>query len=174
MALIEGIEDRLVMMSATTKTFNIAGSHTGNVIIADAKLRARFAGRMAALGMSPNSFGLAMTEAAYSPAGAAWVDDMVAYLDGNRAVFDAGIARIPGLASMPLEATYLAWVDFSGTGMKAADYTRRVEKDARIAANHGPTFGAGGEGHMRFNLATPRVLVEQAVARLTQAFGDLQ
>ncbi|MGH1457607.1 MAG: MalY/PatB family protein [Paracoccaceae bacterium] len=174
MALIEGIEDRLVMMSATTKTFNIAGSHTGNVIIADAKLRASFAGRMAALGMSPNSFGLAMTEAAYSPAGAAWVDDMVAYLDGNRAIFDAGIARIPGLASMPLEATYLAWVDFSGTGMKAADYTRRVEKDARIAANHGPTFGAGGEGHMRFNLATPRVLVEQAVARLTQAFGDLQ
>ncbi|GAA6188981.1 MalY/PatB family protein [Litorivita sp. NS0012-18] len=174
MALIEGIEDRLVMMSATTKTFNIAGSHTGNVIIADAKLRARFAGRMAALGMSPNSFGLAMTEAAYSPAGAAWVDDLVAYLDGNRAVFDAGIAGIAGLASMPLEATYLAWVDFSGTGMETAEYTRRVEKDARIAANHGPTFGAGGEGHMRFNLATPRVLVEQAVARLAQAYGDLQ
>lgn len=174
MALIDGIEERLVMMTATTKTFNIAGSHSGNVIIPDAQLRAKFASRMAALGLSANSFGLVMTEAAYCPAGAAWVDEMVAYIDGNRAVFDAGIADIPGLASMPLEATYLAWVDFSGTGMPTEEYTRRVEQEARIAANHGPTFGTGGDGHMRFNLATPRVLVEQAVDRLAQAFKDLQ
>ncbi len=170
----EGIMDRLVMMTATTKTFNIAGSHSGNVIIPDPDLRAQFAGRMAALGLSANSFGLNMAEAAYSPEGAKWVDDLVQYLDGNRQIFDAGIQAIPGLASMTLEATYLAWVDFSGTGMDAAEFTRRVQQDARIAANLGPTFGAGGEGFLRFNLATPRTLVEQAVERLQIAFKDLQ
>ena len=168
------IADRLVMMSATTKTFNIAGAHIGNVIIADEALRARFAARMGALGMSPNSFGLVMAKAAYSPEGARWVDALVRYIDGNRRLFDAGIDTIPGLASMPLEATYLAWVDFAGTGMDAGDFTARVEKDARIAVNHGPSFGTGGESFLRFNLATPRARVEEAVARLQEAFADLQ
>jgi cystathionine beta-lyase len=168
------IADRLVMMTATTKTFNIAGSHIGNVIIPDPALRAAFGARMAALGISPNSFGIVMATAAYSPEGAAWVDGLMAYVDGNRQVFDAGVNAIPGLRSMPLEATYLSWVDFAGTGMTTEEFTRRVEKDARIAANHGPTFGAGGETFLRFNIATPRARVEEAVARLQGAFADLQ
>jgi cystathionine beta-lyase len=174
MAHIDGIADRLVMMTATTKTFNIAGGHTGNVIIHDEALHARFAARMAALGISPNSFGLVMAEAAYSPEGAAWVDALCAYLDGNRALFDAGVNAIPGLRSMPLEATYLAWVDFAGTGMDRAEFTRRVEREARICVNHGPTFGTGGESFLRFNIATPRARVAEAVARLQAAFADLQ
>lgn len=174
MAHIDGITDRLVMMTATTKTFNIAGSHSGNVIIEDPDLRAKFAGRMMALGLSPNAFGLFMATAAYSPEGAAWVDDLVAYLDGNRKLFDAGVNAIPGLASMNLEATYLSWVDFDGTGMDRAEFTRRVQQDAQIAVNHGPTFGTGGENFLRFNIATPRVRVQEAVERLARAFGDLQ
>lgn len=166
--------DRLLMLTATTKTFNIAGGHTGNVIIPDPALRARFATRMAGLGISPNSFGLFMAEAAYSPEGAAWVDALMAYLEGNRQVFDAGIRAIPGLASMPLEATYLAWVDFAGTGMAPAEFKDRVQKAAKIAANHGETFGAGGESFLRFNIATPRARVEAAVERLQAAFSDLQ
>ena len=175
MALVDdSISDRLVMLTATTKTFNIAGSHTGNVIIPDPDLRKRFSQRLAALGLSPNSFGLVMATAAYSPEGAAWVDDLCAYLDGNRKLFDATVAEIPGLRSMPLEATYLAWVDFSGTGMTAAEFTARVEREARIAANHGPAFGTGGESCLRFNLATPRARVEEACDRLKAAFADLQ
>jgi cystathionine beta-lyase len=96
------------------------------------------------------------------------------YLDGNRQVFDAGVNAIPGLRSMPLEATYLAWVDFAGTGMEAAEFIRRVEQGAGIAANHGATFGLGGEAFLRFNLATPRARVTEAVARLQAAFADLQ
>lgn len=174
MANINGITDRLVMMTATTKTFNIAGSHAGNVIIADPDLRARFGARMAALGISPNSFGLHMATAAYSPEGAAWVDDLRAYLDENRLIFDAGVNAIPGVASMPLESTYLAWVDFTNTGMSREEFTRRVEQVAKIAANHGPTFGKGGNSFLRFNLGAPRSQIEDAVRRLQQAFSDLQ
>ena len=174
MARIQGVEDRLVMMTATTKTFNIAGSHTGNVIVQDGALRARFAARMAAMGMSANSFGLFMTEAAYSPEGAEWVDALRLYIDGNRKLFDDAINAIPGLASMPLEATYLAWVDFADTGMARDKFYARIQQKARIAANHGPTFGTGGESFARFNLATPRARVAEAAARLTDAFSDLQ
>lgn len=168
------ILDRLVMLTATTKTFNIAGSHVGNVIIPDEALRQRFAARMNALGISPNSFGMAMATAAYSPAGAAWVDALTVYLDGNRRLFEEGVGAIPGLAPMTLEATYLSWVDFAGTGMAPAEFVARVEKRAGIAANHGPTFGTGGETCLRFNLATPRSVVAEAVERLQAAFSDLQ
>ncbi|MGB8623352.1 MAG: MalY/PatB family protein [Paracoccaceae bacterium] len=170
----DSIADRLVMMTATTKTFNIAGGHVGNVIIADETLRAKFAARMGALGISPNSFGLIMATAAYSPDGAEWVDELMGYLDVNRRLFDAGVNAIPGLKSMPLEATYLAWVDFADTGMEAEEFTRRVQEAAKIAVNHGPTFGKGGESFLRFNIATPKSLVEEAVERLQAAFSDLQ
>lgn len=169
-----GIVDRLVVMSATTKTFNIAGSHSGNVIVLNPELRARFAARMNAMGISANSFGLFMATAAYSAEGAAWVDALMAYLDGNRRLFDEGVNAIPGLASMNLEATYLAWVDFSGTGMAPAEFIDRVEKGAKIAANHGASFGLGGDNFLRFNLAAPRAQVTEAVARLQSAFADLQ
>lgn len=168
------ITDRLVMMTATTKTFNIAGCHSGNVIILDPVLRAKFAERMNAMGISPNSFGMFMATAAYSPEGAAWVDALMRYLDGNRRIFDEGINAIPGVRSMPLQATYLAWVDFSGTGMTPAEFTTRVEKGAQIAVNHGGTFGLGGEQFLRFNIAAPRAQIVEAVARLQKAFADLQ
>ena len=174
MATLDGIAEHLVMMTATTKTFNIAGAHIGNVIIADPDLRARFATRMMAMGISPNSFGMHMVTAAYSPEGAAWVDDLRQYLDANRRIFDAGMNAIPGVASMPLEATYLAWVDFAGTGMERSEVARRIEKDARIAVSYGASFGAGGESLMRFNFAAPRAQIVEAVSRLQAAFADLQ
>ena len=166
--------DRLVMMTATTKTFNIAGAHSGNVIIPNPNLRQKFSQRIKALGISPNSFGLFMATAAYSPEGAQWLDELLHYIDGNRVIFDREINKIPGLSSMPLEGTYLAWVDFSGTGMEEEEFIYRVQEKAKIAVNHGSTFGTGGEKFLRFNLATPRTLVVEATKRLKDAFSDLQ
>ena len=91
-----------------------------------------------------------MAEAAYKY-GDEWVDELCKYLDGNRKILDATIARIPGVKSMELEATYLSWIDFSGTGMCKADYIDRVQKQAQIASSHGDTFGTGGETFLRFN-----------------------
>lgn len=166
--------DRLVMMTATTKTFNIAGAHSGNVIISNPNLRQKFSQRIKALGISPNSFGLFMATAAYSPEGAQWLDELLHYIDGNRVIFDKEVNKIPGLSSMPLEGTYLAWVDFSGTGMEEEEFIYRVQEKAKIAVNHGSTFGTGGEKFLRFNLATPRTLVVEATKRLKDAFSDLQ
>ena len=161
------------MLTAPTKTFNIAGALTGNVTITDAGLRQRFAAAHLAIGSSLNRFAALMATAAYEH-GDAWVDALCRYLAGNAQAFDEGIAAIPGLRSMPLEATYLAWVDFAGTGMAAAEFTGRVERGARIAASHGATFGAGGGSFLRFNIATPRARIDEALRRLQAAFADLQ
>ncbi len=168
------ITDRLVVMSATTKTFNLAGGHTGNVIIPDKALRGRFSATLAALNLSPNSFGLQMATAAYSPEGARWVDHLMDYLDENQRVFNTGLAAIPGVSPMRMAATYLSWVDFSRTGMDVAEIRRRIEGKARIATNYGETFGTGGETFMRFNIGLPRARINDAVTRMQAAFADLQ
>lgn len=115
-----------------------------------------------------------MATAAYSPEGAAWVDELVQYLESNRQILEGAINAIPGAKMMPMASTYLAWVDFSGTGMTQDEITSRIEKGAKIAANHGPTFGSGGEQFMRFNFATPRARIVEAAQRLQAAFSDLQ
>ncbi len=168
------ITDRLIMLTASSKTFNIAGLHVGNAIISDPTLRAKFAARMAALGIAVNSIGTLMVTAAYSPEGAAWVDELVTYIEGNVAVFREGISAIPGVSVMPMQSTYLSWVDFAGTGMEHEEIIRRVCTEAQIAANYGPTFGSGGETFLRFNLGTQRSVIHDAVGRMQKAFADLQ
>ncbi|MCP5323162.1 MAG: pyridoxal phosphate-dependent aminotransferase [Rhodobacteraceae bacterium] len=168
------VADRTVVMSATSKTFNVAGMHCGNVIIHDPALRAAYQKRLSQLSISPNSMSLRMTPALYSPEGAAWVDALCAYLDGNHRIFVEGINAIPGLSAQPMQGTYLSWVDFAGTGMTPEEVNRRVTTDARIAANPGPSFGKGGETFLRFNIGTQRARVEEAVARMAHAFRDLQ
>ncbi|TPE52506.1 MalY/PatB family protein [Amaricoccus solimangrovi] len=165
--------DRMVMLTAPSKTFNLAGGMTGNVIIENPALKERFYKVQAAAGASPNRFGMIMSTAAYAH-GDAWCDEVRGYIAGNAEVFDEGIAKIPGARSMKLQATYLAWVDFGALGMAEEEVKARVRGQARVAANDGPTFGTGGEGYLRFNLATPRSRVLDAVGRLREAFADLQ
>ena len=166
--------DNAVYLTAASKTFNIAGQRTGNMIIPDPTLRAAMKKRLSTLDYGPSSLGVSMVTAAYSTEGAAWVDAQIAHLDRNRTIFDAGVNAIPGVWSMPLQATYLAWVDFSGTGMTHTEIATRIRDTAKIAVSPGPSFGTGGESFMRINLATQSSVVEEAVARLQRAFADLQ
>ena len=87
--------DRLVMLTAPTKTFNIAGALTGNAIIPDAALRKRFAAAHLASGTAPNRFGALMATAAYAH-GDAWVDALCDYLAGNARCSTPGSPRSPG------------------------------------------------------------------------------
>jgi cystathionine beta-lyase len=75
---------------------------------------------------------------------------------------------------MPLQSTFLGWVDFSGTGMTREEIMHRVRDVAKIGVNPGPAFGPGGETFNRFNFAMRRALIEEAVARMQAAFSDLQ
>jgi cystathionine beta-lyase len=75
---------------------------------------------------------------------------------------------------MRLDATYLAWVDFSGTNLVPEEIATRVKSRARIFASPGEQFGPGGATWLRFNFATPRPILEEALSRLEEAFHDLR
>lgn len=165
---------RTIYLTAASKTFNLAGQRTGNMIIPDDRLRSEMRKRLAALDYAPNYLAILMITAAYSAEGAAWVDAQMAHLDANRKMFDAGVNAIPGVKSMPLQSTFLAWVDFADTGMTTDEFQARLKETAKIAASPGTSFGQGGATFMRFNLAMPGPMIADAVTRLQKAFADLQ
>jgi len=164
----------LVVMSAASKTFDIAGQRTGYVIIPDEDLRARFATFYAALDIQPNRLGADLTCAAYTPEGAVWVDALMEVLDGNRQALCDGMNAIPGVTAMPMQSTFLAWVDFSGTGMSDGEIRKRLHETARVLPTPGDGLGIGGALHHRFNIGAPRSVIDEAVERVQAAFSDLQ
>jgi cystathionine beta-lyase len=169
------VADRLITCVAATKTFNLAGAHVGACVTSNPELKRKLDARIAASGLgSYAAFGMIATEAAWRT-GDAWLDELLPYLVGNRDLLDSRIeAAAPGARSMRLDATYLAWVNFSGTGLKAEDVARRVSERARIFVSPGPQFGPGGETWLRFNFATPRPILRQALDRLDEAFSDIR
>ena len=165
-----------VTFSSASKTFNLAGGHTGNAIISNPKLRRLMQRQLERCGMSSmgNRFGYIMTEAAYAK-GDDWLDELLIYLKGNRDYLDARVAEdLPGVTSVKLDATYLSWLDFTGTGMDEKEIISRFQDKAGVICNHGSSFGPGGAGFMRLNFACPRSMVEDAMDRLAEAFSDLQ
>ena len=169
------IADRLITCFAATKTFNLAGAHVGACVTSNPDFKQRIDARIMASGLgSYNAFGMIATEAAWRT-GEGWLNELLPYLKGNRDLLDKRIeAAAPGARSMRLDATYLAWVNFSGTGLKAHDVAERVSGRARIFASPGLQFGPGGETWLRFNFATPRPILAEALDRLDDAFRDLK
>ena len=168
------IADRLITCVAATKTFNLAGAHVGACFTSNADFKKRLDARIMASGVgSYNSFGMIATEAAWRT-GEAWLDALIPYLARNRDLLHAGVeAAIPGARAMKLDATYLSWIDFAGTGLSPEDVSSRVKK-ARIFASPGEQFGPGGTTRLRFIFATPRSILEEAIGRLDEAFRDLR
>ena len=138
-------------------------------------LKQKLDAKIAASGLaSYNSFGMIATEAGWRT-GDAWLDALLPYLQANRDLFDARIeAAVPGARSMRLDSTYLAWVDFSKCGLAHEDVAARVAKRARLFVNAGSTFGPGGGTWLRFNFATPRPVLIEALDRLDAAFKDVR
>jgi len=117
-------------------------------------------------GSSP--LGVAATLAAYGRGGA-WLDAVVERLSDNRDRFATLVAQLlPAARMRPIEATYLAWVDLRAYG--AGNPAHAALQRGRLLLNDGATFGPGGVGHVRVNLATSPARVEQIVHRLATAF----
>jgi len=175
LAAAPAFADRIITCLAATKTFNLAGAHVGACVVPNAELKRRLDQRIAASGLaSYNSFGMLATEAAWRT-GDAWLDALLVYLAGNRDLFDARIKEaIPGARPMALKSTYLAWVDFTRTGLTPEDVAERVKNRARIFASPGEQFGPGGAGWLRLNIAMPRPLLNEALERLDSAFEDVR
>jgi cystathionine beta-lyase len=106
--------------------------------------------------------------------GEVWLEEVLEYLRGNKQFFeDYFHEKIPKLKVYPLEGTFLAWVDCSSLGMDDDELDEFMVNKAKLWLNRGSTFGSEGSLHMRFNIATPRVILKQALENLEKAVKEL-
>ena len=99
------------------------------------------------------------------------LDALLLHLQKNRQILIERMHRIiPGAVFSPLEGTYLQWIDLSCMGLPQDKLMEKLEQ-AQIYVNDGATFGTGGEGHIRFNLACPTSAIEAAMDRLEALLG---
>ncbi len=156
-----------ITCTAASKSFNLAGLTTSNIIIADPQIRERFAATLHHNGLlGANTFGLVATEAAYTH-GEPWLDAVLAYIGENAAYLRTWLTQhLPGLCMSPLQGTYLAWVDCNALPGSAEARHREIFEQARVYLDDGLLFGPEGRGFERFNLACPRRTLDRALQRL--------
>lgn len=173
-AISEKLADNSIICTAPSKTFNLAGLQTSNIIIPNVTLKEKFLAETEkyAVGMT-NSFGVVATEAAYNNGGP-WLDELLDYVESNlHFVKDYVEHHIPALQVRPLEATYLAWIDCRALGLTTDALEKLLLSQAKVALNQGYIFGPGGEGFVRMNLACPRAVVEKAIKQIKEAVNSI-
>lgn len=162
--------DITVTCTAPTKTFNLAGLHIANIFVSNDGLRRRLRQEVAASGYSqPNVMGLVACRAAYT-AGHEWLAALKDYLWGNIVLLrDFLSRRIPEIRPVETEGTYLVWLDCRGLGLSDDQVDHLITHKAGLWLSAGTTFGAGGEGFQRINIACPRAILQKALDRLERA-----
>ncbi len=165
---------RTITCTAPSKTFNMAGLQVSNIIVSDPDLRAKFQKSLMSNGFfGANLFGLAAAEAAYTE-GEEWLEQVIDYLGENLCYLEEYVAReIPQLSVIHPEGTYLIWLDCRQLGLNREGLTRLMRDTARVVLNNGCDFGSQGEGFQRVNIACPRSILVEALARIKDAVSQL-
>ena len=165
-AVSEACRQNSVILNSPSKSFNIAGLQTANIICAQPEWRRRID---RAININEvcdlNAFGPVALKAAYNES-EDWLDELNEYLWGNyTALCDFVTKHMPQWKVCPLEGTYLVWVDITATGMTAQQYTDMLLQKARVWVNPGTMYGPlSGEGYIRLNIACPRSRLMEALS----------
>lgn len=161
-----------VTCTSPSKAFNLAGLQVANIFVADATLRTRISqalSRSETGAISP--FATDALTAAYNE-GALWLEALIGYLWENyRFLCDFFARRLPLLRVLPLEGTYLVWIDCRATGLGSERIAARLLEQARLRVNPGSLYGAAGEGFVRLNIACPRKLLIEGLERIARTIG---
>jgi cysteine-S-conjugate beta-lyase len=169
-SLSEAAAEITVTCVAATKTFNLAGLGGSLTIIPNQGLRSRFRTALEVQWSDlANPLSVAATETAWRECGG-WLDGMLDYVQGNYDFLASFLrGRLPAVSAAPLEGTYLAWLDLRGLRLSDAEVDTRLLDRAKVWLDDGRKFGGEGAGFRRINLACPRSVLEEALARMEKA-----
>ncbi|SFC04115.1 cystathione beta-lyase [Parapedobacter composti] len=162
---------RTVTISSPSKTFNLAGLQVAYLFSEREDFRKRiqevFNTREMAL-LTP--FAIEALIAAYEQ-GDDWLEALKTYLTGNLAHLTAFCAtHLPHIAVVPLQATYLVWLDCRAVITSTAAFADKLRRQEKLWLNPGTLYGQAGEGFLRINIACPRSLLNDGLSRLVRGF----
>ena len=158
---------QIVTCLAPSKTFNLAGLHVANIVADDPELRKKIDKVLNIHEVCDlNAFAIEAQIAAYN-GGDGWLNALLDYLQENYQYVVTFFAKhIPAVKVIPLEGTYLVWLDCRALKRQSADITRQLKKEARVWLNEGTLYGDAGEGFIRLNIACPRSILHEALTRI--------
>lgn len=160
--------DRLIICTAPTKSFNLAGIKNSNIIIHNPEYQKLW--KKEIMGKfcisEPNGFAHIATIAAYEKC-EDWLNQVNAYIDANIAYACEQIAQhLPKAVVSPCEGTYLLWVDLRAYCSDKEELERKMQQEAGVLFDEGYIFGADGAGFERVNMACPHTIVKEALDRV--------
>ena len=173
-AVSEACRENSVILNSPSKSFNIAGLQTANIICAQPEWRRRLD---RAININEvcdlNPFGPVALIAAYNES-EDWIDELNQYLWGNYQALCSFIdENIPQWKVCRLEGTYLPWVDISAMGITSQQLCDRLLAEAKVWVNPGTMYGPqSGEGYIRFNIATQRSRLMEALQRISSVMNS--
>lgn len=170
--VINNVDERFsrntVICTALSKTFNLAGLGTSNIIIADENLRERFQNQLAIDGYSCiNCVSRPATITAYTQCDY-WIDAVNSYIDENIRLVTEILKDNPKIEVCDCQGTYLMWLDMRGLGLSDEELDLFLQNECNIIQDPGFWFGEGGKGFTRLNVACPRSVLEKAVKTLSE------
>ena len=160
-------EQNSVTCVSPSKAFNLAGLQIANIVASDADVRKRIDRAINDNEVCDvNPFGVVGLMAAYNES-EEWLDALREYLWQNYLyVCDFFAQKLPDYRIVPLEGTYLVWIDCSASGMKSEELSRRLLDEERLFINAGGIYGSEGDNFIRLNIACPRERLNDGLQRL--------
>ena len=172
-AVSEACRKNSVILNSPSKSFNIAGLQIANIIVSNPSWR-RLIDRAININevCDVNPFGPVALIAAYNES-EDWIDELNQYLWGNYTVLCDFIGKnLPLWKVCPLEGTYLPWVDVSALGIPVERLCNSLLAEAKVWINPGTMYGPeSGKGYVRFNIATQRTRLIEALERIKVSFS---
>lgn len=162
-----------VTFVSPTKPFSIPGLQVANIITANPDFLGRIKHVMDVWEHGElNQLGIVALEAAYSPEGEEWLDQMNRVVHGNFLLLrDRFAGEFPQVRVATLEATYLDWLDFAPAGLTGKQIQDHLLEHEKLWINAGDIYG--DPGCMRINLACPRSTMEKALDLYCQGLHEL-
>ena len=173
-AVSEACRQNSVILNSPSKSFNIAGLQAANIICSQPSWRRRLD---RAININEvcdlNPFGPVALKAAYNES-EEWIDELNQYLWGNYQLLCEFVEEnIPQWKVCKLEGTYLPWVDISAMNITAQALCDKLLNEANVWLNPGTMYGPKtGEGYIRFNIATQRSRLREALERIKSLLAE--
>lgn len=159
--------ENLIVLSSPNKAFNLGGLKTSYSIIPSLHLRNTFRKQLQRNSItSPNLMGVAALVSAYND-GLPWLDALNDYLRENeKFLYDKLSTHLPKFKMMRCDASYLAWIDISETGLNAFTLTSNLARETGVIVEDGTGYVRNGENFIRINFGTQRSLLDEALTRM--------
>ncbi len=172
--LSDRIKNNIAVCTAPSKTFNIAGLQCSNIIIPNDKARAKvFACCLTNMQMNLNIMGYTACKTAYNEC-EDWLEELLAVIAENeKYIKDFMAENFPEVKCIPLEGTYLQWLDMRGLGLTHVEMKQMLEEQ-KIYLDNGELFGYEGRGYQRINLACPKITLEKTMARFKEGMEKVR